>query len=53
MIRRSDEQLGGSRLTRNMRYFDELIRDLKLFDPLLGMLLLLGQIYRRFLFVRD
>ena len=53
MIRRSDEKLGGTRLTLNMRYFDELIRDLKLFDPPLEMLLLLGQICKMFLFVRN
>ena len=33
VIRRSAEKLGGSRLTLNMRYFDELIRELELFDP--------------------
>ena len=33
MIRRSAEKLGGSRLTLNMRCFDELIRELELFDP--------------------
>ena len=33
MIRRSVEKLGGSRLTLNMRCFDELIRELELFDP--------------------
>ena len=33
VIRRSVENLGGSRLTLNMRSFDELIRELELFDP--------------------
>ena len=35
MIRRSVEKLGGSRITLKMRRFDELIRELELFDPLL------------------
>ena len=34
VIRRSFEKLGDSGLTPNMRCFDELIRDLELFDPL-------------------
>ena len=33
VIRRSVEKLGGSRITLNMRCFDELIRELELFDP--------------------
>ena len=33
VIRRPVEKLGGSRLTLNMRCFDELIRELELFDP--------------------
>ena len=53
VIRRFDEKLGGARLTLNMRYFDELIGDLELFDPPLEMLLLLCQICKIFLFVRD
>ena len=32
VIRRSVEKLGGSRITLNMRRFDELIRELELFD---------------------
>ena len=35
MIRRFVEKLGGSRITLNMRCFDELIRELELFDPAL------------------
>ena len=33
MIKRFIEKLGGSRITLNMRRFDELIRELELFDP--------------------
>ena len=33
MIRRSIEKFSGSKITLNMRRFDELIRELKLFDP--------------------
>ena len=33
VIRGSVEKLGGSRITLNMRRFDELIRELELFDP--------------------
>ena len=33
VIRRSVEKLGGSGITLNMRRFDELIRELELFDP--------------------
>ena len=53
VIRRSIEKLAGYRITLNLRRFDELIRELELFDPLLEMLLSLGQIYRMFLFARD
>ena len=33
VIRRSVEKLGGSRITANMRHFDEPIRELEFFDP--------------------
>ena len=33
VIRRTVEKLGGYRITLNMRRFDELIRELELFDP--------------------
>ena len=53
VIRRISEKMGDSRLTVNMRRFDEFIRESGLLDPLLGMRLLHGQTCKWILFARD
>ncbi|RVW96870.1 putative ribonuclease H protein [Vitis vinifera] len=52
VIRRISEKMGDSRLTVNMRRFDEFIRESGLLDPLLGMRLLHGQTCKSILFAR-